>query len=65
MSKVIYEFTVGKYVVLQVDVFPSVPFSKVKIKDKLYALIPSFDLPNCIVIESNEKFINSEVEFVI
>lgn len=65
MSKIIYEFSVGKYAVLQIDTFPAVPYSKVKIKDKLYTLIPAYDLPDCIAIESNEKFINSEVEFVI
>lgn len=63
MSKIISEFSVGKYKVLKLDFLPSYPYTSVRINGQKYEVTPSYDLPNCIVIESSDKFIGNEISF--
>ncbi|MCI1999565.1 MAG: hypothetical protein LKJ75_02510 [Clostridia bacterium] len=64
MLKVKDEASIGKYKVLFLDgPIPLKPFTCVLVKGiKMKATMP-YDLKNSIAIESNETFINENVEF--
>lgn len=64
MIEVNYEFQVGKYKILKLSSFPKTLFSSVIIDKKSYELVPVFDLPNSIAIESDDSFLGMEVLFV-
>ncbi len=63
MSKIIYEFQVNNYHVMKVERMPTTPFSKVTINDITYNLVPVYDMPYCIAIEANGKFLGMNVVF--
>ena len=64
MRKVISEFSLGQYKVLALDgELPTKGHSKYDIGGKLFSIVPLYDLPNSIAIESTESFIGKTVEF--
>lgn len=66
MSKIVYEFQVGKYRVFKVEPFAESPYGKIKVGGKLFEPIPTYDMPDCVSIEytGEHSFLNSGVEFV-
>lgn len=64
MLKIIKEFSIGPYKVLSVDgVLPLSGYRKYVIDGKNYSIVPLYDIPNSIAIESNDSFIGKTVEF--
>jgi hypothetical protein len=64
MRKVISEFSLGKYKILALDgELPTKGHSKYAIDGKLFSVVPLYDIPNSIAIESTGSFIGKIVEF--
>lgn len=63
MSKITNEISVGKYKILKLDVMPTTPYTFAVINGRKYTLIPTYDAPDCIAIESQENFVGTEVIF--
>ena len=64
MRKVISEFSLGKYKVLALDgELPTKGHRNYVIDGKLFSIVPLYDIPNSIAIESNDSFIGKTVEF--
>lgn len=64
MSKIISEFKIGQYLILKVSNIPFKPYNGVKIDNEIFDLVPSYDMENCVAIESNGSFVNKNIEFV-
>lgn len=64
MRKVTSEMSIGDYKVLTLDgALPLKRYTKYVIEGKEYDIIPVYDLPNCIAIESEDHFEGKTVEF--
>jgi hypothetical protein len=65
MCKVISEFRVKNYAVLKLDEDrPLKKYSKYLIDGVEYEIVPVYDAPRCIAIESNDSFLNKEIKFI-
>lgn len=65
MRKIISQWSVGKYVVLEIDQgLPMRPYKKYRIDGKEYDIVPVYDLPGSIAIEANGDFVGKTVEFI-
>ena len=53
-----------KYAVLRLDVMPKTKYRQFRIDGNLYDPVPVYDMPQCVAIQSEEKFIGKTVEFV-
>lgn len=64
--KIIDDIQVAKYRVIGVESIPDIIFNKVKIKGKIYELVPTSDIKNCVAFEydGNDTFLKCEVEFI-
>ena len=64
MRKVISEMNIGNYKVLALDgELPLKRYRKYVIDGTAYDIVPVYDLPNCIAIESDDHFAGKTVEF--
>ena len=64
MAIVVSEFSLGKYKVLDIKgQYPKTKYTKYVIDGKKYDIVPVYDMPNCIAIESKESFKGKNVEF--
>ena len=62
--KVISEFSLGQYKILALDrELPTKGYSQYVIEGKLFNIVPLYDLPNSIAVESTDSFIGKTVEF--
>lgn len=59
------EMKINNYTVLQFKELPTSPYRRIRIEGKIYEIVPSYDMKNCIVINSNASFLNKETEFII
>ena len=50
------EMKINNYTILQFEELPNSPYKRVKIEGKIYEIIPSYDMKNCIVINSSAFF---------
>lgn len=65
MAKIISEFSIKQYKVLQLDKLDAPKdYRKYVIDGKTYDVVPLYDLPDCIAIESADSFKGKTVEFV-
>lgn len=65
MYKVISEFRAGKYAILKLDKkIMEIDYHKYRIEGKDYDIVPVYDLPNHIAVESSEDFVGKTVEFI-
>lgn len=64
--KIIDDIQVAKYRVIGVESIPDIILDKVKINEKVYSLVPTSDIENCVAFEydGNDTFQNCEVEFL-
>lgn len=63
---IIDDFQVFKFRVIRVESIPDIILDKVKINEKVYSLVPTSDIENCVAFEydGNDTFLNCEVEFL-
>lgn len=63
---IIDDFQVFKFRVIRVESIPDIILDKVKINEKVYSLVPTSDIENCIAFEydGDDTFLNCEVEFL-
>ena len=65
MCKVISEFKVKDYVVLKLsEDKPLKKYTKYKIENEEYEIVPVYDADRCIAIKSDKKFTGKIVEFI-
>ena len=65
MRKVISELNIKNYKILTLDgELPLKPYTKYVIDGKTYDIVPMYDMPNCIAIESAGHFEGKTVEFI-
>ncbi len=64
MSKILDQFSISKYTVLKLDEIPLTPFKKIVIDGVEHDIVPSYDMPNCIAIESGKHIEALTVDFV-
>lgn len=65
MQRILSQWSVGKYTVLEVEhELPMKPYKKYRINGKEYEIVPVYDLPNSIAIEAKGDFTGKTVEFV-
>ena len=65
MCNVVSEFRVKNYLVLKLDKDkPLEKYSKYLIDGSEFEIVPVYDAPNCIAIESDKSFLNKEVKFI-
>lgn len=65
MCNIISEWKIGKYVALELDQSPPIKkYSKYRIDGVDYDIVPVYDLPNHIAVESEDNFVGKTVEFV-
>lgn len=65
MQRILSQWSVGKYTVLEVEhELPMTPYKKYRINGKEYEIVPVYDLPNSIAIEAKGDFTGKIVEFV-
>lgn len=65
MNKVVSELSIGKYKVLTLDEKKTdVSYTKYLIDGKEYNIVPIYDAPNCIAVESNDVFIDKHVKYI-
>lgn len=65
MSKIISQWTVGKYLVLEIDhELPMKTYKKYRINGKEYDIVPVYDFPGNIAIEAEGDFVGKTVEFI-
>lgn len=59
-------FQVFKFRVIRVESIPDIILDKVKINEKVYSLVPTSDIENCVAFEydGDDTFLNCEVEFL-
>lgn len=64
--KIIDDFQVFKFRVIRVESIPDIILDKVKINEKVYSLVPTSDIENCVAFEydGDDTFLNCEVEFL-
>lgn len=64
--KIIDDIQVAKYRVIRVESIPDIILDKVKINEKVYSLVPTSDIENCVAFEydGDDTFLNCEVEFL-
>lgn len=64
--KIIDDIQVAKYRVIRVESIPGIILDKVKINEKVYSLVPTSDIENCVAFEydGDDTFLNCEVEFL-
>ena len=64
--KIIDDFQVYKFRVIRVESIPDIILDKVKIKEKVYSLVPTHHLENCVAFEydGDDSFLNCEAEFL-
>lgn len=64
MRKVISEFSLGKYKILALDgELPSKGYRSYVVDGKPFSIVPLYDMPNSIAIESKDSFIGKTVQF--
>lgn len=63
---IIDDFQVFKFRVIRVESIPDIILDKVKINEKVYSLVPTSDIENCVAFEydGDDTFLNCEVEFL-
>ncbi len=59
------EMKIKNYTILQFEELPISPYKRIKVEGKIYEIVPSYDMKNCIVINSNDSFLNKETEFIM
>lgn len=65
MNKVVYEFKADKYMALVLDEMKTPKsYQKYSIDGKTYDIVPVYDAPNCIALESSDSFIGKTVEYI-
>lgn len=65
MRKIISQWSIGKYTVLEMDrELPMEKYKKFRIDGKEYEPVPVYDLPNHIAVEAQGNFTGKTVEFV-
>ena len=65
MAKIIRELRVGKYLALGLDnPLPWKSYLKYRIDGKEYEIVPLYDMPNSIAVESSESLLGKVVEFI-
>lgn len=65
MSKVVSEWKIGKYTALELDQGPPMkPYYKYRIDGVDYDIVPVYDIPNHIAVESKSSFLGKTVEFI-
>lgn len=65
MNRVIDEFQIGKYTILKFKELPQSSFNRLRIDGKIYDIVPSYDMVNCLAVESSESFLNKKVDFIM
>lgn len=64
MLKIVSDFSIGKYRVLKLDgEKPTKSYTKYRIDGKVYNIVPMYDAPNCIAIETDASLQGKTVEF--
>ena len=64
MRKVISEMSIKNYKILRLDgELPLKRYTKYVIDGKTYDIVPVYDMPNCIAIESVDHFEGKTVDF--
>lgn len=64
MRKIIEDFQVSRYRLLKLDgELPRCGYSKYIIDGNVYDIVPVYDAPNCIAVESTDSFKGKCVEF--
>lgn len=63
---IIDDFQVFKFRVIRVESIPDIILDKVKINEKVYSIVPTSDIENCVAFEydGDDTFLNCEVEFL-
>ena len=65
MAKIISELRVGKYLALGLDnTLPWKSYRKYRIDGKEYEIVPLYDMPNSIAVDSSESLLGKVVEFI-
>ncbi len=65
MRKILSQWQIGKYTVLELDADPpKKPYRKYKIEGIIYKPVRVYDLPRSIAIECDGDFEGKTVEFV-
>ena len=65
MNKVISELVIGKYKVLKLDEKKvDIAYTKYLIDGKEYESVPTYDVPNCIAVESIDDFVGKDVKYI-
>lgn len=65
MWTVISEFRIKNYVVLKLNQDkPLKKYSKYFIDGLEFEIVPVYDAPRCVAIESEKSFLNKEVKFI-
>lgn len=65
MCIVISEFKIKNYLVLKLNQDkPLKKYSKYSIDGLEFEIVPVYDAPKCIAIESDNSFVNKEVKFI-
>lgn len=65
VSKIIGQWEIGKYIVLELDQdLPMTKYDKYRIDGKDYSPVPVYDFPKHIAIEAHGNFKGKKVEFV-
>ena len=65
MNKVVYEFKADKYMVLSLDEMKTPnSYKKYSINGKTYDIVPVYDAPNCIAVESSDSFLGKTVKYI-
>jgi hypothetical protein len=64
LNIIVREFVINQYTILTLDgEMPKKCYSKYVIDGKEYAIVPLYDMPNCIAIEAGGGFVGKTVEF--
>ena len=64
MRKVVNEFSLGPYKVLALDgALPNRGYREYIIDGRSFGIVPLYDVPDSIAIESKDSFIGKTVEF--
>lgn len=65
MHKVLSEWKIGKYTILELNQeTPMKPYHKYCIDGVYYEIVPVYDMPRCIAIEAHDSYVGKAVEFV-
>lgn len=64
MLKIVSDFSIGKYRVLKLDgEKPTKPHMKYRIDGKTYDIVPMYDAPNCVAVETDASLRGKTIEF--